>query len=120
MTFLVTSPQSRLNHAVQLQGLARSDAQGIVPELAGQPVERQIVLGPHHPSRQASADHKNILFACLALVAIITLINPVKLEEFAVVIRKAIHCGICKRGANGPGQGRAGCLQFFIARGFYS
>ena len=63
---------------MELDGLARGDAQGVVAVLGRQTVEHAPLIGRHHAAGNAGADHHDVMLAGLAQVAVVLLINAVK------------------------------------------
>ena len=103
-----------LEHAVELEGLAGSDAQGAVGEATRELVVDEILGGRDDATGLASAHHHGVLFARLALVAVILLIDAVELDELLVVPREAIGFRVGEGFANIAGKVGFVRLQEFV------
>ena len=83
---------SRLDHAVELEGLSRRDAQGAVGIAAGDLVELQPLRGLTTPPGRRGADHEAVgrleflLATLVAQVAIVLLVATVELDQDRVVV----------------------------------
>lgn len=83
---------------MKLDALARGDAKRVVAVIRGEVVEYNPLLRRHDAARDAAADHHDVFLGNLAQIAIVLLINAVKLGELRIILRKTIKRGI--------GQGR--------------
>jgi hypothetical protein len=76
---------------MKLNALSGGDAQGVVAVLRRQIIEHAPLLRRHHPARDATADHHDVLLASLAQIAVILLVRTMKLEKLIVVVREMIR-----------------------------
>ena len=54
-------------------------------------VKSQILRRRHHAARYSGANHEEVLFACLSLIPVVLLIDPVELQELLVILREPIR-----------------------------
>ena len=125
----VDLPQGRaqigLDDAMELDRLARGDAQGLVAALIRQFVHRQILRAAEHAAGHAQARHEAVGLVQLALgalrpqVAIILQIDAVKLDQLLVVFgnRPARH--LAESLGEGAAQKAAVGLDGFVMREFW-
>ena len=104
---------------VELNALPSREAQGVVGALGSQVIQGNPLPGAQDAARDAAADHPDVLFATLAQVAVVLLVDAVKLEKLLVVCREAGGGCVGKRGGDIPSQGRDRRLQFFVAAGLF-
>ena len=104
---------------VELDALSSRQSQGVVGALGGQVVQGDPLPGAQDAAGDAAPDHPDVLFTTLAQVAVVLLVNAVKLEKLLVVCREAGGGCVGKRGGDVPSQGRDRRLQFFVAAGLF-
>ena len=75
---------------MELEGLARGDAEGAVGEASGELVVNEVLSGWDDAARLAGAHHHGVFLACFALIAIILLVDAVELDELLIVAAEAI------------------------------
>ncbi len=102
---------------MKLERLPGGDPQRVVPVFGGEPVQIQVLRGGQHAARHPDPDHHDELFARLAEIPVILLVDAVELQKLVVVIRKSVCLGIGKGLGDRPGKGRASLLEEFIRRG---
>ena len=108
--------QARFDAAVKLKVLARRYPERVVGVLGSQRVAGQILSSAQNAPGELRAHHENPLLGDLALVAVVLLVNPMKLQEFIVVLREVVHFRIVQRLSNRPCQRSMSALKVLIAR----
>jgi hypothetical protein len=98
-------------HAVKLDALPRRDPQRVVAVARREVVERDPLGRRHHAARDAAADHHLEFLGGFAEVAVVLLVDAVKLDELLVILGKAVGRRVGDRGGNvaregGDGRGR--------------
>jgi hypothetical protein len=87
-------PHARLQHAVELDALARGEPQRVVAVPRRQIVEDDPLRRRHHPARNPAPHHHHVLLARLAEIAVVLLVDPVELQKLFVIRGKVILRGI--------------------------
>jgi len=108
--------QAGFQYAMKLDGLARGNTQRIVAILGRQPVEHAPLIGRHHATGDAAADHHDVFLAGLAQVAVILLVGAVKLQELVFVLGKMVGVRVVQRRGDGAGERRRRFLDDLVVR----
>ncbi len=107
---LVDVPDDRteagLEHPVELDALARREAQGLVAVVCREVVKHDPLRRRHHATRDPATDHHHVLLARFAEITVVLLVDPVKLEELLVILAEAISHRVRQGAGNVSGQGR--------------
>ena len=106
--------QAGFYDAVKLDALTRGDAQGVVAVLGGEVVEGDPLGRGHDAARDAAADHHDVFLACLAEVAVVLLVNAVKLHELLVIGREMIGGLVGDGGRELAGENGIVLLEDFV------
>ena len=108
-----------LQHAVELEGLAGSDAEGAIGEATRELVVDDVLGGWDDATGLARAHHDGVLFTRLALVAVILLVDTVELDELLVVPGEAIGFRVGEGFANIARKvGFVRLQEFVLSQGF--
>ncbi len=108
--------QLALDDAVELERLARGDAQAVVGEARGDGIHLQPLLGADHAARRACADHEAVVgleqtaAAFIAHVAVVLLVAAVKLQQYGVGFGDGAGDRIGQTLDQGAAQAAAVCL----------
>ena len=108
--------QASHHNAVELDALARGDAQSVIAVIRRELIKDAVLLGRHDAAGNPAADHHDVFLAGLAQVAVVLLVGTVKFQELVIVLGEMVVRRIVERGGNGAGQGRDGGLDFFVVR----
>jgi len=84
--------------------------------LGRQPVEHAPLIGRHHATGDAAADHHDVFLAGLAQVAVILLVGAVKLQELVFVLGKMVGVRVVQRRGDGAGERRRRFLDDLVVR----
>src|SRR5262249_22619718 len=103
---------------MKLNALASRDAERVVAVQPGQFVEYPPLIGGHDTTRNPTSDHHYKLLARGTLIAVVLLINTVKLQKLVVITGKLVGGRVGERGRNGAGEGRICLLNFLVMRSF--
>lgn len=106
--------ETGLQDAVKLDALAGGEAQGVVAIARGEVVEGDPLRRGHDATRDAAADHHHELLGGLAQVAVILLIDAVKLDELLVILGKTVRCRVGHRRGDIPRERGNGLLDDFV------
>src|SRR5688500_1725445 len=105
---------------MKLKILPRCNAQRVVRVGACQMVARDILVGGDRAARKFGTDHElKMLAAALSFVPVVLLIHPVKLQEFVVVMCKAVQRRVRQSGSHSTAEQRKSFLQPLIASGLF-
>lgn len=105
--------QFALDHAMELERLARGDAQRMIGIAGGDAIQCQPLRGRDHPARRARADHELIRrFELLppplvANVAVVLLVAAVVLDQCLIVLTQRTGHRICQALFQRPTQAAA-------------
>ena len=105
-----------LGDAMELERLARGDAQGAVGETAGELVVHQVLRGGDDAPGLTRAHHDGVFFARLALIAVVLLVDAVELDELLVVAAEAVRFRVGQGLPNRARKVRLFGLHHFILR----
>jgi len=93
-----------LGDAVELEGLARGDAQGAVGEATGEFVVHEVLSGRDDAAGLSRADHHGVFLGDLALIAVVLLVDAVEFDELLVVTAETVGGRVGEGLADRPGK----------------
>jgi hypothetical protein len=108
--------QSRLDDTMELDALPRCQSQGVIGVVGGQIIVNLILVWRHDPASDPSTDHKHVMFACFAFIAVILLVDAVKFQKLPVIIGKAIYFRVAESGCKIACQKGIVFLEDFVVR----
>ncbi len=110
-------PQSAFDYAVELEALARGDPERVIAVEVRELVESEVLVWGDHTAGQTAPDHENPLLSGFAKVAVVLLVDAVKLQVFVIVVGKPVCGGVGKRAGDIAGQGGDGGFESFVPGG---
>jgi len=109
-----------LRDAVELERLARGDAQRAVGEAAGELIVHEVLRGGDDAAGLARAHHDGVFLARLALVAVILLVDAVELDELFVVPAETVGRRVRQGLADRAGEvGLLGLHELVLGEGLF-
>ena len=107
-----------LQHAVELEGLAGSDAEGAVGEATGELVVDEILGGRDDAAGLARAHHDGVLLGDLALITVVLLVDAVEFDELLVIPAESVGRRVGEGFADRTGKvGFIGLQEFVLSQG---
>ena len=115
-----------LEHAVELERLARGQAQGGIRTLVGNFIQAQPLVCGQHPTRQTQAHHKLVKRlqllapALISYFPVVLLVGAVELGQFGIILWQGAGGTVSQAFQNGSAKVVALALDYFGFRQFFS